>query len=581
MRRERKDSQDEPRNRVDYASFSTAKFKKKGKWNIVGALDCVLQLARGSELCDEFRQASAAPLRYLRKTLGLTDMQLIVTAILIESGQPESWRTLGQFLGVSRLTMMTYSEEVEVLLGKGWLMRSSCDEGHAYFKGFRLAPGVVSALRLNKVFVPEKLDGLTTQQFMDRLETFLSKNLGYNSYSNADILEWIGFLADKNPDLPVCRLLKGMPDSPAKLTFAMILMDYAQYADSDGEGLWVNSIAGNLDDDFEAFNFLDDLKSGEISLFYDGLIEFECNDGVANQERYLLTSHVKTEILRDYKPRRSRVDRLSRNFDSYLKKHASITAKPLYYNPEEDVQISRLRSLLEEEKFAGVQKRLADEGMRQGFACIFYGAPGTGKTETVLQIGRLTGRDIMQIDIAGMRDKWVGESEKNIKAVFERYRDICEKSKVKPILFFNEADALFGKRMEAAEQSVDKMNNAMQNIILQEIENLDGILIATTNLTGLLDKAFERRFLFKVEFHKPAPDVKARIWRAMFKDQLTEQQAMELAEEFDFSGGEIENVARKSSIDYILEGEPLTMPRLRQYCREERLASRSAPRIGF
>ena len=87
-----------------------------------------------------------------------------------------------------------------------------------------------------------------------------------------------------------------------------------------------------------------------------------------------------------------------------------------------------------------------------------------------------------------MRNKYVGESEKNIKAVFQRYREICKQSEVMPILFFNEADALINKRTENIEHSVDKMDNAMQNIILQEIENLDGILIATTNLTSNLDE---------------------------------------------------------------------------------------------
>ncbi len=99
--------------------------------------------------------------------------------------------------------------------------------------------------------------------------------------------------------------------------------------------------------------------------------------------------------------------------------------------------------------------------MRKGFACLFYGAPGTGKTESVLQIARQTGRDIMQVDIAGMRDKYVGESEKNIKAVFQNYRELCKKSEVMPILFFNEADALINKRTERIEHSVDKMDNAM------------------------------------------------------------------------------------------------------------------------
>ena len=136
--------------------------------------------------------------------------------------------------------------------------------------------------------------------------------------------------------------------------------------------------------------------------------------------------------------------------------------------------------------------------MRKGFACLFYGAPGTGKTETVLQLARKTGRALMQVNISTIKDKYVGESEKNIKNLFDRYRQLVESEPIAPILFFNEADAIFNKRSENTERADDKMENARQNIFLQGMETLEGILIATTNLTSNLDSAFERRFIYKV-----------------------------------------------------------------------------------
>jgi SpoVK/Ycf46/Vps4 family AAA+-type ATPase len=142
-----------------------------------------------------------------------------------------------------------------------------------------------------------------------------------------------------------------------------------------------------------------------------------------------------------------------------------------------------------------------------------------------------------------------------------------------PILFFNEADAIINKRTENAEHSVDKMDNAMQNIILQEIEDLDGILIATTNLTSNLDKAFERRFLYKVEFHKPNTDVKTKIWRTMLKD-ISVDDARQLASNFDFSGGQIENIARKRIVDYILSGKTASLDEIESYCQAELLANK-------
>ena len=254
----------------------------------------------------------------------------------------------------------------------------------------------------------------------------------------------------------------------------------------------------------------------------------------------------------------------------------------MFFNAPEQLQIERLAHLLSTENLPSIQQRLEEQGMRKGFACLFYGAPGTGKTETVLQIARQTGRDLMQVDIAGLRDKWVGESEKNIKEVFTRYRSLCKNCEVMPILFFNEADAIINKRTENVEHSVDKMDNAMQNIILQEIEDLDGILIATTNLTSNLDSAFERRFLYKVEFHKPDTDVKAKIWRSMLKD-ISDEDALQLASLFDFSGGQIENIARKRTVDYILSGNVASFKDIEDYCRAELLANKKQlkPIVGF
>lgn len=219
--------------------------------------------------------------------------------------------------------------------------------------------------------------------------------------------------------------------------------------------------------------------------------------------------------------------------------------------------------------------------MRKGFACLFYGAPGTGKTETVYQIARQTGRDILIVNVSEIKSMWVGESEKNIKALFDRYRRFSEQSELTPILLFNEADAVLGVRQEGAERAVDKMENSIQNIILQEMETLDGIMIATTNLTQNLDKAFERRFLYKIEFAKPSFEAKQAIWKTMLPS-LSECETEELARSYEFSGGQIENIARKRAVDAIIHGEEPSLEIIHTYCRSEQLyKSTERRRIGF
>ena len=554
-------------------------FNEPENWTIIAALNRVLILARNSGLSDEFWAQCKSPLEFLSKELGLTNIQIVVLAVLIEIGELVSPKRLTCYLGCSRLSLMMYSNEIEQLVAKRWAFRKVTREFGVQEKGYVIANGVVEALRQNKAFVPEKIDGLNEQQFIDRLESYLSKNMNSSSVLFEDDELWMQQLAQANPQLPLCQEVLHFKDIHTQSLLLMIVFDYAQWADSDGEGLTLDTIDNLYPEDYECDDLRSKLRMGIHELFLEDYIEHGCDDGVVNTERYKLTRKTKSELLSNYVPSKSKC--LERPIDNrFLKKSSLIKEKPLFYNDTEQRQIQQLTSLLSQENLPSVQKRLEEQGMRKGFACLFYGAPGTGKTETVLQLARQTGRDIMQIDIAGLRDKFVGESEKNIKEVFIKYRYICRHSEVMPILFFNEADAIINKRVENVEHSVDKMDNAMQNIILQELEDLEGILIATTNLTSNLDPAFERRFLFKVEFHKPDTDVKAQIWQAMLKD-ISTNDAHLLASHFDFSGGQIENIARKRAVDYVLYGHSASLDEIEDYCRAEMLNGKEHRKIGF
>lgn len=559
--------------------YGESMMKEPESWTIITALNRVLTLAEDSELSDEFWNLCKNPLAFLNKELGLTNVQIVVLAIMIESGDGISWKGLGNYLGCSRLSVMIYSDEIEQLVTKRWAVHKAVHEIGERSQGFDLADGVVKALRQNKPFVPEKIDGLTEQQFVDKLESHIDKNLGSHTAMFEDDEVWMQQLVKANPHLPLCHEVLRFDDIHIQSLLLMIVFDYAQWADSDGEGLTLHTINDLYPEDYDCDGIRCRLRDGSHPLIRRGYIEYRCDDGVVNNEQYRLTRKAKQHLLSAYVPSKSKCPRRSSD-NRFLKSHSAIKEKPLFYNSSEQQQIQRLTSLLSQQNLPSVQKRLEEQGMRKGFACLFYGAPGTGKTETVLQIARQTGRDLMQIDIAGLRDKWVGESEKNIKEVFARYRDVCRRSEVMPILFFNEADAIINKRTENVAHSVDKMDNAMQNIILQELEDLEGILIATTNLTSNLDRAFERRFLFKVEFKKPTTDVKAQIWKAMLKD-ITPEDARQLASHFDFSGGQIENIARKRTIDYILSGIFASYDEIEGYCRAELLGGKECRSIGF
>ncbi len=257
----------------------------------------------------------------------------------------------------------------------------------------------------------------------------------------------------------------------------------------------------------------------------------------------------------------------------------TVAEKHLFFDKELEKQLSLLGKSLCEDNYQRLIKRLTDKHMPTGVCALLYGHPGTGKTESVLQLARQTGRAVMHVDISQAKSCWFGESEKQIKRVFARYRKLCNKSKIKPILLFNEADGVLSKRKDSTSSNVAQTENAMQNIILEEMEKLDGIMIATTNLANNLDAAFERRFLFKVRFDAPTLEAKQNIWMDKLPS-LSQTDATVLAERFAFSGGEIDNVVRKAEMEELLTGTAPTLASVVDLCTKEKLGT-ARRSIGF
>ncbi|MBU4486946.1 MAG: ATP-binding protein [Candidatus Delongbacteria bacterium] len=258
-------------------------------------------------------------------------------------------------------------------------------------------------------------------------------------------------------------------------------------------------------------------------------------------------------------------------------KHKNVKNE-LYFDVDLKKKVDTLTDALNKDRFKSVSKELKAKGFAPGIVSLLYGYPGTGKTATVHEIAMLTGRDILQVDISNINDMYVGESEKRLKEVFNEYRKAKKILSRTPMLLFNEADALIGRRINV-ERSVDQMRNNMQNIILEELEKFDGIFFATTNLTNNMDDAFNRRFLYKIEFTKPTPDIRKKIWESKMKDIPTEWS--DKLSYFDLSGGQIDNIVRKYMIDSILNIKS-GFHELQKMCREESLFKQESKRaIGF
>jgi len=180
---------------------------------------------------------------------------------------------------------------------------------------------------------------------------------------------------------------------------------------------------------------------------------------------------------------------------------------------------------------------------------IFYGAAGTGKTMTAMSLAKTLKRPILSFDCSKILSMYVGESEKNVRRIFDDFKELSKKAKVDPILLLNEADQFLSSRSEGAGSSADKMHNQMQNIFLEQIEKFEGILIATTNLLGNIDKAFSRRFNYKIEFKKPGKKQRLRLWQFMLpeKADYAESFDVEALAKHELTGGQINLIIKNTA----------------------------------
>ena len=473
-------------------------------------------------------------------------------------------------LKCNTLGVLRYIKDCEVLESKK-LIRCRRNDHDAI--SYHVPFNVVESLRERGEFRGENRENLTIEEFFVVLERIFYERendlLPHNAMEN-ELLDLVG----DNMHLTFCK--KVMSYKLHNEDFMLLLCFCHLFCNNNDDNIGGHDIKFLYDASTAFKRERKSLGDGSHVLVRNGFIECNNSDGFVNPESWRLSSRAKNELL-------SELNVVSCGNNRNIIPHGGIKPKVMFYNPGKEEEIRKLAALLQEENFRRVQERLEGKGMRKGFACLFSGGPGTGKTETAYQIARETGRDIMIVDISETKSMWFGESEKRIKEIFDDYRAVVDGCEIAPILLFNEADAVIGKRKEASEgsRSIDQTENTIQNIILQEMENLSGILIATTNMAQNMDNAFERRFLYKIVFDKPGADGRKGIWKTMLPD-LPDTDAAELSRRFELSGGQIENIARKAEVDDILGGGGLSMDALARYCRDELQSDIStAKRIGF
>lgn len=538
--------------------------------SLLEAFEYIVELAKDSNFNSDFFEKASVYIKYASHKLKLSPIQTVLLALFVDRSEDNSIRIseIASYVECRTTKILRLSSEIDVLEEKHYLRASRSRDRLSY----RVPSDVLKSLKKNQPYIHLVEPITNLQAFFDRFNDLMEEMDDDEITHEALLLQTKEYLSEIEGS-HFTRTLKrfGLSDEDNLL---FIFMSHL-FVENDDDRIGFHDIDNLYDNDKIPNWCKSELRSHTSELFERDLIENVNEDGMARSDCFKLTEYAKTDLLSE----------LSLNIkaksDHNLIKSGSLPEKKLVYNQSEQKQVEELSAILSPDRFCEVQSRLRNAGMRAGFCSLFYGSPGTGKTETVYQIARATGRDILRVDVDKIKSCWVGESEQNMKKLFDRYRNICKDSALAPILLFNEADAILGVRMEGATRAVDKMENSIQNIILQEMETLDGIMIATTNLTSNLDKAFERRFLYKILFNRPTIEARTAIWQAMMPS-LAEIDARSLASQFDLSGGEIENITRKYTVGAILSGkDTIEVSSIIEICHNERITNSTRKRIGF
>lgn len=539
-----------------------------------------------SEICSNNGKIkkSEPSLKFLMEVLGITEMSAKVLSCIacgysvFKTFTAPGYQEIIKWMGLEEEHPDVVKKRIIELLEKNYIFT---EYSSSWYERLILSEWFKNSLQEQELS-EEKLDNLETLDliiaYSDYLDPLVAKySYDRTRYMTAELCyNLISDLFKKNQSLEFVRqfnkVTKNLINPDTSKQYKLVILYLIRQLVVNGED------KSNFDD-FEGIFGKTSLSRQKVSFQYNrndlfslGLLE-EDGQNWRGSGYFKLSDSIKEDLLKDVELKKAKISLLT-----YPEK---IVEKELFYESEFYRRMEDLESFIGKEKFEEIKERLEKKGFKSGLSCLFYGNPGTGKTESVYQLAKKTGRPIYSVDLSEIRDKYVGESEKRLKEIFTRYKKLAKERKQDfPILLFNEADGIIGTRIEGQGDSVDKMENAMQNILLQELEDFEGILIATTNLQGNLDKAFDRRFLYKLKFPVPTPEIKAKIWMSKI-EELGGEDALKLSKEFDLSGGQIDNIARKYVINQILHGHGSEdiYETLRKYCKEEKIETHG--KIGF
>ncbi len=510
----------------------------------------------------------------LEKFFELDRPQSILFSLIIADqflGESNSIKRSMKTLGFDSLMIMQANQFQLELRKKGWLEFSS-GRGSSRREEIQISKKVFEAVKSGDKSKLVEQSNLTASEAILELRNIISRMSDEPEIEA--LLENFAFELEKYEHL---ELIQEIKQHSGLKEFEMLLLIWVISEFIFGnEEINLEKTLYNLTSDFSIiFWFKQWTSQGNSNLFNKQYLNYK--EGYFNDLDTIELGSALEQYIKQLTVLNTQKKKLSSTCKVIEPQH--ICEQTLFFNEDSQRSLDKLNRLISEESYRSLVKQLKDSGMQSALTILLYGPPGTGKTELVKQLCKEHDRLIFQVEISEIREMWVGQSEKNLKKVFSEYAQLSKSHSKAPVLLFNEADSLIGKRIQV-KSTLDQMSNALQNILLQELEDFSGIFVATTNLIDNIDPAFDRRFLFKQPLNNPDQLTRLQILRHQFPT-FPESELNAIAQNYELSGSQIQTIRKKVFIDQLLETEENASCQLEQYALSEMKFRQSTLKIGF
>lgn len=361
-----------------------------------------------------------------------------------------------------------------------------------------------------------------------------------------------------HPDFFSTLINKHLPKGGAFPAFGGVKGEQYRGILPTGETILFLLAGRNIDRRLEVWKWL---REGELTIFREGVVYLE---SPTNQEpemsgRLMMTEEKITEFLTEskWKPK------FGGTFPASLLE-TELKWKDLILSPSVHRELQMIKDWLTHETTLRKDPHLGVR-LKPGFRALFHGPPGTGKTLTATLLGKACNKDVFRVDLSMVVSKYIGETEKNLQGVFDTAANKDW------ILFFDEADALFGKRTNV-QSAHDRFANQEVSYLLQRVEEHAGLVILASNFKNNLDQAFMRRFQTIIQFSMPGVAERRILWNNTLPTTISKADDIsldQLAERFELSGAAILNIVHAASIRALSEKRPIQSVDLMEGIRHE------------